>query len=128
MRDFLVLVSLPLAPVLLVVSWRTLRRHNREDIPPGWRVRIAFVGLASGLLAYLIPWTVIAYHYILLNSGRPVSGNELIDGVLALKVSLCLAALSFILGAFGPKSSRVCLMLSAICIGFLWLSIPIGIL
>lgn len=127
--DFLFLIFLALlivAPFLQVKAWRLLRRHNGEKAPVSSERQVGLVGLGCAVLGYLLPWAVFAYHFILLHSGRPVRGEELVDGRAVVTISMALAALSLVLGAFGPKGSRGSIMVSALSIGF-WLFIPSGV-
>jgi hypothetical protein len=119
-------VFLPVA--LNVVVWWRLRHAIVGDTSAPWRRLVAYLGLATNSLAYAIPWGSIIYNYILLNRSRDVNANEFIDGLLVVKVSVALAALSLVLGALGPKHVQAQLILSALIVGCFWFSIPIGVL
>lgn len=121
---FLCLLVLPVA--LDINIGRRLRHAGANG--ERWRSRVALVGLIANCLAYLIPWGLLAYNVLLLGSGRPVSGSELVDPLFPLGLSLVLAGMSVIMGAIAPKYVRVQLVLSGICIVLLLLSIPMGIL
>ena len=123
---FVIVVFLPVA--LEIVVWLRLRDKTVGDISTPWRKQIAYVGLATNCLAFAMPWGLFLYNYILLNRGRPVSGDEMIDVSLVAKGSLALAALSLALGILGPKHVRILLILSALSVGCFWLLIPVGIL
>ena len=123
---FLLAVISPVA--LNVVVWRRLTHTAVGDTSAPWQRLVAYFGLGTNFLAYLIPWGVFTYSYFLLNSGRPVSSDEMIDGALFVNAAVALAALSLVLGALGPKHIRNQQMFSALIVGFFWMSIPRGIL
>lgn len=123
---FAIEASLPLG-LNSAALWRLLRPAKPCAIAP-WRRLFAYLALAANFLAYVIPWAGFVYMYILLKPGRPVYASEMINGMLVLNVSICIAALSFVLGALSFGRVRILLMLSAVCIAYFWLSIPRGIL
>jgi hypothetical protein len=122
-------VLLLFAPIVLnAFVWWRLRHAPVSDASPPWRIRIAYLGLWTNSLAYAIPWAQILYSFILLNSGRPVPGDDLIDGRVVIGIAITLAALSGVFGAASPKHVRIQLLLSALSVACLWLSIPMGVL
>ena len=121
---FILAVFLPIA--LNVDVWRRLRRGPLGDTSAPWRKSIGYVGLATNSLAFAIPWGGFIYQYILFRRGRAVSADVMINGPLVVEVSVALAVLSLIFGAVAPKDVRVQLMISAVTVGYFWLSIPMG--
>jgi hypothetical protein len=122
-------VLLLFAPIVLnAFVWWRLRHAPVGDTSPPWRIRIAHLGLWTNSSAYVIPWAQILYTFILLNSGRPVPADDLIDGRVVVGISVALAALSGMFGAASPKHVRIPLLLSAVSVACLWLSIPMGVL
>jgi hypothetical protein len=122
---FIVEVLLPVA--LNISVWWLLRHPAIPGTTEPWRKRSAYFGLGFSSLAYVLPWLLILYTYVVFHRNRAVDASQLISGVLVLQISLVLAAISFVLGAIGPKSVRIQLMLSAAAIALLWMSIPIGV-
>jgi hypothetical protein len=124
MQLLLVVAAVLLPLVLNVVALRRLWHLTAADEPAPWRKMLAYLGLATNLLAYAIPWALFLYMDIV----RPTSPDKMFDGVLVVNIALALATLSFISGGMGPKQVRSYQMLSALIVGFFWLSIPMGIL
>ena len=119
--DILFIVEL-IAPLALngFVLWRLVRGVGGTPAP--WRKRVAYIGLAASCLAYATPWFAFICILALWNSQRTI------NGMLFLEVAAAFAAVSLVLGAMSPKNVRVPLVASALCMIYLWLSIPIGIL
>ena len=123
---FLIVVFLPIA--LDIVVWLRLRDEIIGDIPKPWRMKVAYIGLATNCLAFAMPWVVFVYNYFLDTSGRSYSAGEVLDYNVFLKLTFGLTAVSLGLGILSPKHVRILLLLSALIVPCFWLVIPHGIL
>lgn len=117
------------SPVALNVwAWNRLRRPPLTAIGSPWQRRVAYLSLASNFFAYALPLAALIRNLTLLNSGRPVSPDELVDWRLMQNIIAASVVLSLALAAIGPKYVRLQPILSPLLPFFFWISLPVGIL
>jgi hypothetical protein len=121
-----------IAPITLdVIVWRRLKGSRCLSAPAPLRRIVAYAAVIVGLVAYMIPLCGIAYNIAIFSRGGPVYADELIDGTFTIKLSMAIATVSLIIGAFSPQNVRKHLLLSGafiICLGLSILSFPQGVL
>ena len=114
--------------VLNVRAWKRLRRPPALEIGSSWQRRAAYLCLASNFFAYALPLLALIRNFILMNSGRPVSAEELVDWSPVRNVMTASVVLSLVLAALTPKYVRTQLFLSPLIPFLFWISLPVGIL
>jgi hypothetical protein len=122
---FLAAATSPIA--LNVWAWQRLRQPPVPDSAKPWSRRVAYIGLASNFCGYALPLVAFIRNFTLLNSGRPVFAEQLVDGELILKVVAALFVLSLALGAIAPKYVRFQLMVSPLLPLLFLISLPVGV-
>jgi len=119
-------LSPPIA--LCLWAWIRLRRPPVADIGAPWRRRVAYLALAGNFFAYALPWVALVRNFTLLNSGRTVYAEQLVDGRHMLNIMAAVVAISLVLAAMAPKYVRVPLIISLVLPFFFWMVLPVGIL
>lgn len=123
------IVAAATSPIVLNIwAWKRLRHPPVPDIGSSWRRRAAYLGLASNFFAYALPLLALIRNFTLMNSGRPVSANELVDWPLVRNIMTASVVLSLVLAVLTPKYVRIQLFLSPLIPFLFWVSIPVGIL
>lgn len=117
------------SPIVLNVSaWKRLRRPPVPDTGSLWQRRTAYFCLASNFFAYALPLLTLIRSFTLMNSGRPVSAQELVDWPLVRTIMTASVVLSLVLAVLTPKYVRIQLFLSPLIPFLFWISLPVGIL
>jgi hypothetical protein len=114
--------------VLNVWAWKRLRRPLVPDIGSPWQRRAAYFGLASNFFAYALPLLALIRNFTLMNSGRLVGAQELVDWPLVRNIMTASVVLSLVVAVLAPKYVRIQLFLSPLIPFLFWISLPVGIL
>jgi hypothetical protein len=98
--------------VLNLWAWMRLRRPPVPEIGPPWQRRVAYLSFTINFFAYVLPLAALIRNSGLLDSGRALQADELVDWRLLQDVLIASVALSVGLAALGPKYVRIQLILS----------------